>query len=84
MTPCEVIPFPLEKRNGLVREIAAELRRTHGETANILWRGIAKRLLRDLEEDGLDPVTAQAQVRKLFAAVHLELQDAAVALAAAN
>lgn len=84
MTACEVIPFPLDKRNSLVRAIAADLARTNGEAANLLWRGIAKRYLGELQAAGHEPSRAAAQVRNLFAAVHAELQGGATALAAAN
>lgn len=84
MTTCEVIPFPLERRNALVREIASDLQHAHGEAANVLWRGVAKRFLGELQAEGLDPAKAAAQVRKLFAAIHAELQAGAPAIAATN
>ena len=77
----DLIPFPLERRAALVREIASGLASTHGEAANMLWRGLAKRLRGELEAQGHDEGAAANQVRMLFSAVHAELQQGAQAMA---
>lgn len=69
--------FPLYRRHKLLSDIASELQSRQGEEASRYWRETAKGLLQLLNDQGVDPLAAQDEVRALLYAVLAEIESKA-------
>jgi hypothetical protein len=70
----ELISFPIDRRVPLVRRAAQELLALNGEPANVYWRSLAARLLRELIDQGKEMEAARVEVLRFFEAVQAEFR----------
>lgn len=77
MSP-SVIAFPLHRQHTLVSGIAGLLGAKHGEDATLFWRQTARDLLRQLGDNGVDPKSAENEVRSLLYAVIAQMEESAL------
>lgn len=73
----ELIRFPIDRRVTLVRRAAQELLELNGEPANVYWRSMAARLLRELIDQGKGMDDARIEVLRFFEAVQAEFRRTA-------
>ncbi|MDR7034472.1 hypothetical protein J2X35_003190 [Mesorhizobium sp. BE184] len=69
-----VTAFPLSRQQKLVRGIADVLRCKRGDDATLFWRDAAKALMQNLIARGVDPQSAEDEVRGVFYAVMGEME----------
>lgn len=73
-----VVAFPLHRQHKLVSGIADVLSTKHGEDATLFWRQTAKDLLRQFGDSGVDPQSAENEVRNLLYAVIAQIEASAM------
>ncbi|WP_421912778.1 DUF6074 family protein [Mesorhizobium sp.] len=78
MHSAEVRVFPIDRQIVLVREVAAQLDKLHGDTATSFWKATAGELLDRVVGSGKDRASASDEVRRFFAAVQREMHTLTV------
>lgn len=73
----DVIPFPLDCRARLVREIVDDLQNIHGEAANWFWRSRIAAIVGEMKAIGHEDEEIRTEIFALQHAVQLELRERA-------
>lgn len=73
----DIIPFPLDRRAALVREIADRMETLHGPAANIYWREHIARIVAGMRATGFADDAIRAEILHLQHAVQMRLRGQA-------
>lgn len=69
-----VVPFPIARQRGLIREVAARLLKLSGDRAWNYWRAVLAETRGHLARVGLSEIEQDDELRRLFNEVHAEMQ----------
>lgn len=69
-----VVPFPIARQRGLIREVAARLLKLSGDRAWNYWRSVLAETRGHLARAGLSEIEQDDHLRRLFDEVHAEMQ----------
>jgi hypothetical protein len=69
-----VVPFPIARQRGLIRQVAARLLKLTGDKAWSYWRAVLAETRGHLARAGLSEIEQDDELRRLFDEVHAEMQ----------
>lgn len=72
--PRRIIPFPIARQRGLVRQVAARLLKMSGDVAWTYWTNTLAETREHLARAGLSETEQDDELRRLFDEVHAEMQ----------
>lgn len=77
--PCQVVPFPLERRIGKIRRTAEVLGERHGKGADHYWKQVVSGIASQMQRAGVPADVIAFEIRQFSEAVQLELVRASTA-----